>query len=339
MKLFDYFSSDLGIDLGTVNTLVYVKGRGIVVNEPTVVAVETGTNRIVATGAEAKSMIGRTPDAIRAIRPMRDGVIADFEIVNRLIKDFIKKAIGKKLFVKPRIVVGVPSCITEVEKRAVKEAAEQAGAREILLIEESMAAAIGANIPIEEPAGNMIVDIGGGTTEISVISLGGMVVTQAIRIAGDEFDQAIINYLRKKHSLIIGENTAELIKINIGTAYPEKEVKSMEIKGRDAIRGLPRTLSITSDEIRDAMKEPLNAIVEEIKKTLDKTPPELAGDIVDRGIVMTGGGSLLKGLTKLVSEETQVPAFLADNPLTSVVIGTAKYLELLDRKNSIYKNI
>lgn len=332
MNIFNYFSCDIGIDLGTVNTLVYVRGEGIVVNEPTVVAVETGTNRIIATGAEAKSMIGRTPDVIRAIRPMRDGVIADFEIVNKLIKDFIRKAIGKRMFVKPRIVIGVPSCITEVERRAVLESAEQANAREVRTIEESMAAAIGANIPIDEPAGHMIVDIGGGTTEISVISLGGMVVTNAIRIAGDEFDEAIINYLRKKHSLIIGENTAETIKIKIGNAYPTGEKQTLEIKGRDSIKGLPRTLVVDSDEIREAMKEPLNAIIEEIKKTLDQTPPELAGDIVDRGIVMTGGGSLLKGLDKLISESTLVPAFLADNPLTSVVIGTAKYLEILDQK-------
>ncbi len=338
MGIFDYFSCDLGIDLGTVNTLVYVRGEGIVVNEPTVVAVETGTNKVVATGAEAKMMIGRTPDNVRAIRPMRDGVIADFEIVNRLIKDFIKKAVGKRLFVKPRVVIGVPSCITEVERRAVKESAEQANARETFLIEESLAAAIGASIPINEPAGNMVIDIGGGTTEISVISLGGMVVSNAIRIAGDEFDEAIINYLKKKHSLVVGENTAELIKIKIGNAYPIEEKSSIEIKGRDAIKGLPRTLEIDSDEIREAMKEPLNSIIEEVKKTLDQTPPELAGDIVDRGIVMTGGGSLLKGLSHLISESTQVPVFLADNPLTSIVIGTAKYLEILD-KNNIFKNV
>ena len=338
MGLTDVFSCDVGIDLGTVNTLIYVKGKGIVVNEPTVVAVETGTNKIMAIGNEAKQMLGRTPKAIQAIRPMRDGVIADFDVMNRLIRDFIKKAIGRSTLVKPRVVVGVPTCITEVEKKAVRESIEQAGARDIHLIPESLAAAIGSNIPIDEPAGHMIVDIGGGTTEISVISLGGMVVTNAIRVAGDEIDQAIINYLKKKHNLVVGENTAEEIKIKVGSAFHGDEKLSFEIKGRDAIKGLPQTLLIDSDQIREAIKEPLYQIVEEIKKTLDQTPPELAGDIVDRGIVLAGGGSLLRGFDKLISEETKVPVFLAENPLTAIVMGTARFLESLD-KNKIYKTI
>ncbi len=338
MGMVDLFSCDVGIDLGTVNTLIYVKGRGIVVNEPTVVAIETGTNHIMAIGNEAKQMLGRTPKAIRAIKPMRDGVIADFDVVNKMIKDFIRKAIGRSTLVKPRVVVGIPTCITEVEKKAVRESIEQAGARDTHLIPESLAAAIGSNIPIDEPAGHMIVDIGGGTTEISVISLGGMVVTNAIRVAGDEFDEAIINYLKKKHNLVVGENTAEDIKIKVGSAFRGDEKLTYEIKGRDAIKGLPQTLIIDSDQIREAIKEPLNQIIEEIKKTLDQTPPELAGDIVDRGIVLAGGGSLLRGLDKLVSEETKVPVFLAENPLTAVVMGTAKFLDALD-KNKIYKTI
>ena len=328
-KLMGSFSNDIGIDLGTSNTLVYVRGRGIVLSEPSVVAVHCATKKVLAVGREAKRMLGRTPGEIIAIRPMKDGVISDFETVEKMIKYFFQKIHNRKMLIKPRVVIGIPSCITEVEKRAVRESAEQAGAREIYLIEESLAAAIGANIPIQEPAGNMVIDIGGGTSEISVISLGGMVITNAIRIGGDEFDEAIINHMKKIHNLVIGESTAEEVKITIGNVYPEKEVKSMEIRGRDSISGLPRILTIDSVEMREALQEPTNMVLEEIKKTLDKTPPELAADIVERGIVMTGGGSLLKGFTKLISKETGVPVILAENPLTCVVLGTGKFLEEL----------
>ena len=329
-KFSDMFSLDLGIDLGTANTLVHVRGRGIVLSEPSVVAVERGTKRVIAVGQEAKRMLGRTPGDIIAIRPLRDGVIADFETTEKMIKYFIEKVTPKTLFKpKPRVVIGVPSCITEVEKRAVKESAEQAGAKEIYLIEESMAAAIGANIPIHEPAGNMICDIGGGTTEISVISLGGMVISNAIRIGGDEFDEAIIKHVKLVHNLVIGEASAEEIKIKIGNAFPEREIKKMEIKGRDAISGLPKILEMDSLEIRDALQEPINLIIEEIKKTLDQTPPELAADIVERGIVLTGGGALLTGLSKLIASQTGVPVIIAENPLLCVALGAGKFLETL----------
>lgn len=332
-KFSEMFSLDLGIDLGTANTLVYVRGRGIVLSEPSVVAVERGTKRVIAVGQEAKRMLGRTPGDIIAIRPLRDGVIADFETTEKMIKFFIEKVMPKSLFKpKPRVVMGVPSCITEVEKRAVRESAEQAGAKEIYLIEESMAAAIGANIPINEPAGNMICDIGGGTTEISVISLGGMVISNAIRIGGDEFDEAIIKHIKLVHNLVIGESSAEEIKIRIGNAYPEREVKKIEIKGRDTISGLPKILEMDSFEIRDALQEPINIIVEEIKKTLDQTPPELAADIVERGIVLTGGGALLTGLSKLISSQTGVPVIIAENPLLCVALGAGRFLETILKK-------
>ncbi|HOF00585.1 MAG TPA: rod shape-determining protein [Spirochaetota bacterium] len=332
-KISEMFSLDLGIDLGTANTLVYVKGRGIVLSEPSVVAVERGTKRVIAVGQEAKRMLGRTPGDIIAIRPLRDGVIADFETTEKMIKFFIEKVMPKSLFKpKPRVVMGVPSCITEVEKRAVRESAEQAGSKEIYLIEESMASAIGANIPINEPAGNMICDIGGGTTEISVISLGGMVISNAIRIGGDEFDEAIIKHIKLVHNLVIGESSAEEIKIRIGNAYPEREVKKIEIKGRDTISGLPKILEMDSFEIRDALQEPINIIVEEIKKTLDQTPPELAADIVERGIVLTGGGALLTGLSKLISSQTGVPVIIAENPLLCVALGAGKFLETILKK-------
>ncbi len=331
-KISEMFSLDLGIDLGTANTLVHVRGKGIVLSEPSVVAVERGTKRVIAVGQEAKRMLGRTPGDIIAIRPLRDGVIADFETTEKMIKHFIEKVTPKGLFkAKPRIVIGVPSCITEVEKRAVRESAEQAGAKEIYLIEESMAAAIGANIPINEPAGNMICDIGGGTTEISVISLGGMVISNAIRIGGDEFDEAIIKHVKLVHNLIIGEATAEEVKIRIGNAYPERDVKKMEIRGRDAISGLPKILEMDSVEIREALQEPINLIIEEIKKTLDQTPPELAADIVERGIVLSGGGALLTGLSKLVCQQTGVPVIIAENPLLCVALGAGKFLEQLVR--------
>jgi len=328
-RLWGSFSNDIGIDLGTSNTLVLVRGRGIVLCEPSVVAVHSAAKKVLAVGQEAKRMLGRTPGEIIAIRPMKDGVISDFETVEKMIKYFFQKIQNRKTLVKPRVVIGVPSCITEVEKRAVRESAEQAGAREIYLIEESLAAAIGANIPIQEPAGNMVIDIGGGTSEISVISLGGMVITNAIRIGGDEFDEAIINHMKKIHNLVIGESTAEEVKITIGNVYPEKEIQTVEIRGRDSISGLPRILTLDSVEIREALQEPTNIVMEEIKKTLDQTPPELAADIVERGIVLTGGGSLLRGFAKLISKETGVPVILAENPLTCVVLGTGKFLEEL----------
>jgi len=327
-KFSDMFSLDLGIDLGTANTLIHVRGRGIVLSEPSVVAVERGTKKVIAVGQEAKKMLGKTHRDIIAIRPLRDGVIADFETTEKMIKYFIEKVSPKSLFsIKPRIVIGIPSCITEVERRAVKESAEQAGAKEIYLIEESMAAAIGANIPIHEPAGNMICDIGGGTTEISVISLGGMVISNAIRIGGDEFDEAILKHVKLVHNLIIGESTAEDVKIKIGNAYPEGEVKKIEIRGRDAISGLPKIQEVDSVEIREALQEPINIIIEEVKKTLDQTPPELAADIVERGIVLTGGGALLSGLPKLLSQQTGVPVIIAENPLLCVALGAGKFLE------------
>lgn len=328
-KVYGLFSNDMGIDLGTANTLVYVKGQGIVLSEPSVVAVQSSTGKVLAVGHEAKRMLGRTPGDIVAIRPMKDGVIADFETVEKMIRYFIQKVHKSTTLVKPRMVIGVPSGITEVEKRAVRESAEQAGAREIHLIEEALAAAIGASVPIHEPAGSMIVDIGGGTTEIAVISLGGMVIADSIRIGGDEFDEAIIRYLRTQYNLVVGERMAEDVKLTIGNAYAEKKTEVMELRGRDAISGLPRTLEIDSNEIRKALKEPIDAIMEAVKSTLERTPPELAADIVERGIVMTGGGSLLKGFDKFLSKETGVPVFRAENPLICVAIGTGKYLDEL----------
>ncbi len=338
-KMFEAFSADIGIDLGTCNTLVHVKGKGIVLSEPSVVAVERGTKRVVAVGTEAKRMLWKTPGDIIAIRPMRDGVIADFETTEKMIRFFISKVIQRRWLVKPRMVIGVPTCITEVEKRAVRESAEQAGAREVYLIEESMAAALGANIPILEPAGHMICDVGGGTTEISVISLGGIVVANAIRLGGDEFDEAIIKHVRNIHNLIIGDQTAENVKITIGNTSPEKTIEKMEIKGTDAITGLPRRLEMDSVEVREALKEPTYQVVEEIKKTLGETPPELAADIVERGIVMTGGGSLLKGFPKLVSKETGVPVILAENPLLCVATGAGMFLENLKDMGKRFYNV
>ncbi len=337
--VFDSFSTDIGIDLGTCNTLVHVKGKGIVLSEPSVVAVERGTKRVVAVGTEAKKMLWKTPGDIIAIRPMRDGVIADFETTEKMIRYFIAKVLPRRWLVKPRMVIGVPSCITEVEKRAVRESAEQAGAREVYLIDGSMAAALGANIPILEPAGHMICDVGGGTTEISVISLGGLVVSNSIRVGGDEFDEAIIKHVRNIHNLIIGEQTAENVKITIGNASPEKKIEKMEIKGTDAITGLPRRLEMDSVEVREALKEPTYQVIEEIKKTLGETPPELAADIVERGIVMAGGGSLLKGFPKLVAKETGVPVILAENPLLCVALGAGKFLENSKDMGKRYYNL
>jgi len=326
-SVFKAFSSDIGVDLGTCNTLIYIRGRGIVISEPSVVAVERGTKKVVAVGEEARRMLWRTPGDIIAIRPLRDGVIADLETTEKMIRYFISKVLNRRWFVRPRMVIGVPSCITEVERRAVEESAYKAGAREVRVIEESLAAAIGASIPIFEPAGHMIVDIGGGTSEISVISLGGMVVTNAIRLGGDEFDEAIMKHVRGVHNLIIGEGTAEELKKKIGNASPDKKIDRMEVKGTDAITGLPRRLEIDSVEVREALQEPITAIVEEIKRTLGQTPPELAADIVERGIVMTGGGSLLKGFDVLIANETGVPAFKAEDPLNCVALGAGMYFE------------
>ncbi|MGP1586873.1 MAG: rod shape-determining protein [Treponemataceae bacterium] len=329
MNFLDKFSTDIGIDLGTCNTLVYVRGKGIVVNEPSVVAVEKGTKRVVAVGAEAKRMLYKTPGDIQAIRPLADGVIADMDSTEKMIRYFTTKIMPKhKLFKSMRMKIGIPSCITEVEKRAVQEAALKAGAKEVQVIEESLAAAIGAQIPIHEPAGHMVCDIGGGTTEVSVISLGGMVVTNAIRLGGDEFDEAIIKHVRDVHQLKIGAQTAEKLKITIGNATPDKNIDKMEIKGNDAITGLPRELEIDSVEVREALKDPITQIVDEIKHTLGQTPPELAADIFTHGIVMTGGGSLLKGLSKLISKETGVPVIVVEKPLECVAIGAGQAFEL-----------
>lgn len=342
-SFFNAFSSDIGIDLGTCNTLVYIRGKGIVASEPSVVAVERGTKKVVAVGQEAKRMLWKTPGDIIAIRPLRDGVIADLETTEKMIRYFISRVLQRRWFVKPRMVIGVPSCITDVEKRAVIESAEKAGAREVRVIAESLAAAIGANIPIFEPAGHMVCDIGGGTSEISVISLGGMVVTNAIRLGGDKFDESIIKHVRNIHNLIIGEGTAEELKKRIGNATADKKIEKMEIKGTDAITGLPRRLEIDSVEVRDALQEPLTAIIEEVKRTLGQTPPELAADVVERGIVLTGGGSLLKGLDTLIANETGVPVFRAEDPMNCVALGAGMYFEFerkgLRQENAIYRNL
>lgn len=319
-------SNDIGIDLGTATTLVYVKGEGIVLREPSVVAVERGTSHVLAVGEEAKRMLGRTPGNIIAIRPMKDGVITDFEVTEAMLRHFIQKARHRRFQVRPRIVIAIPSGITEVEKRAVKESAERAGAREVFLIEEPIAAAIGVGLPIQEPVGNMIIDIGGGTTEIAVISLAGIVFSKSIRIGGDEMDEAVIEYMKKSYNLMIGERTAEDIKIKIGSAYPLEEEMTLEVKGRDLVAGLPKAVTITSEEIREALQEPLRAILEIAKISLERTPPELAADLIEHGIVMAGGGSLLRGMDKLISEETGLPVHIADDPLTAVAMGTGKVL-------------
>lgn len=329
MGIFSIFSRDMGIDLGTANTLVYVKGKGIVVREPSVVAIQNETKEVLAVGNEAKKMIGRTPGNIIAIRPMKDGVIADFDVTQSMLRHFIKKAYPKPSIFKPRVIVCVPSGVTEVEKRAVEEAAEQAGAKEAYLIEEPMAAAIGAELPVSEPRGSMVVDIGGGTSEVAIISLGGIVTSRSIRVGGDELDEAIVQYVKRQYNLLIGERTAEEVKISIGSAFPKTEESKMEVKGRDLVTGLPKTVEVSSEEVREAISEPVNNILEAIKFTLEKTPPELAADIMDRGLVLTGGGALLEGLDKRVKEETGMPVHIAENPLDCVVMGTGKALEEL----------
>ncbi|MGP1368381.1 MAG: rod shape-determining protein [Treponema sp.] len=343
MGFFDRFSTDIGIDLGTCNTLIYVKGKGIIINEPSVVAVEKGTKRIVAVGSEAKNMLEKTPSNIIAIRPLADGVIADIDSTERMIKYFISKITPRRQIIKStRIKIGIPSCITDVERRAVIEASLKAGAKEVEVIAESLAAAIGAKIPIHEPAGHMICDIGGGTTEVSVISLNGMVITSSIRIGGDKFNEALVKHVKSVHNLIIGQQTADRLKIQIGNAAPDKSIEKMELKGTDAITGLPRRLEIDSVEVREALKEPVKRIVEEIKSVIGQTPPELASDIVDRGIVMTGGGSMLKGLPKLISKETGVPVILVENPLECVALGAGEAFELfhdMSSEHSIYDSL
>jgi rod shape-determining protein MreB len=321
------FSNDIGIDLGTATTLTYVRGEGIVLCEPSVVAIYKNTGEVLAVGEEAKRMLGKTPGSIVAIRPMKDGVIADFDVTEEMMRYFIRQVHPRQVLVRPRIVIAVPSGITEVEKRAVKDSALRAGAREVIPVEEPIAAAIGVNLPIAEPQGSMIIDIGGGTTEIAVISLGGIVYARSIRVGGDEMDEAIIEHMKKQYNLMIGERTAEEIKIKIGSAWPLEEEMVIEVRGRDLITGLPKFIKITSEEVREALQAPLKEIIEATKVTLERTPPELAADLIERGIVLCGGGSLLKGLDKLISEETGLASFVADDPLTAVALGTGKILE------------
>jgi rod shape-determining protein MreB len=318
---------DLAVDLGTANTLVYARGKGVLLDEPSVVAMNSQTREILAVGAQAKDMIGRTPEGITAIRPLRDGVIADFDATEQMLRHFIAQVHRRRYFAKPRMVICVPSGVTPVEQRAVKEAGYQAGARKVYIIEEPMAAAIGAGLPVHQATGNMVVDVGGGTTEVAVISLGGLVTTLSVRTAGDELDQAIIAYLKKEHSLMLGERTAEQIKMSLGSAFPMVSELSGEIRGRDMVSGLPRSVQISSVEIREAIAEQLHAIVDAVRTTLDQTPPELAGDIMDRGIVLTGGGALLRGLDELLQHETGMPVYVADDPLSSVVLGSGKCVE------------
>ena len=331
--MYSLFSNDMGIDLGTANTLVFVKGQGVVLREPSIVALNDDTGRVLAVGNKAKNMVGRTPEKIRAVRPLRDGVIADFDVTEKMIRYFIDKVHKRRKFVSPRMVIGVPYGVTEVEKRAVMESADHAGAREIHIIEEPLAAAIGAGMPVYEPAGNMVVDIGGGTTEVAVISMGGMVVARSTRVGGDELDVAINNYLRETYNLMIGDRTSEEVKMEIGSAYESEENDKVEyeIKGRDLSSGLPKTLSISGAEIREALSAPMQAIVNSVKETLEETPPELSADITDRGIIVTGGGAKLKGIDKLLAKHTGLPVTITEDPLTCVVRGTGMYLEELRR--------
>ncbi len=325
------FSKDIGIDLGTANTLVYMRGKGIIIREPSVVAVDTKTDKVKCVGQEAKDVIGRTPGSIVTVRPLKDGVIADFDVTTSMLTEFIRKAIGKGFFSRPRVVICIPSGVTAVERRAVRDAAEQAGAKRVSIIEEPMAAAIGAGLPVAEPQGSMVVDIGGGTSEVAVISLGGIVASKSVRVGGDEFDASIINFIKKKYNLLIGERTAENIKIEIGSACPPEEGElSMEIKGRNLLNGLPENITITSDQIRGALEDPLSQVLDAIRLTLERTPPELSADIIDQGITLTGGGALLRGLDRLIHDETGMPVKIAENPLDCVATGTGLVLDNID---------
>ncbi|NDC39179.1 MAG: rod shape-determining protein [Proteobacteria bacterium] len=340
-SFFGLFSNDLAIDLGTANTLIYVKGLGIVCNEPSVVAVQndgSGRRKVVAVGAEAKSMLGRTPDSISAIRPLKDGVIADFDITEEMLRRLIRKVHNRRALVRPRIIICVPHGITEVEKRAVRESAESAGAREVYLIEEPMAAAIGAGLPITEACGSMILDIGGGTAEIAVISLKGIVYSQSIRVGGDKMDEAISNYIKRRYNVLVGERTAEQIKIAVGSALPTGENLSIEIRGRDLVQGVPRQLTVSEDEIREALIEPINQIIEMVRVALEKTPPELSADIIERGITLTGGAALLRNLDRIISRETGLPVVLVDDPLSAVVLGSGAVLDQLDVLKDVILN-
>ena len=332
-----WFSSDLAIDLGTATTLVYVRGKGITLSEPSVVAIDKQTNTVLAVGIEAKRMVGRTPGNIVAIRPIKEGVIADFSMTERMLHHFITKAHNRRAFVRPRCIIGVPSRITEVEQRAVRESAEQAGAREVYLIEEPVAAAIGAGLPITEPSGNMVVDIGGGTTDIAVISLGGIVCSESVKVAGDSMDDAILSYIKRRYNLLIGEHMAERVKIEVGSAYPMEQAKTMMVKGRDMISGIPRTVVVNDSEIREALEDPIHSIVNALRNALENTPPELAGDIIDKGVVITGGGSLLPGLATRFQEETNLPIITVEDPLTSVVYGVGKVLDEIELFRKVQK--
>lgn len=324
------FSKDIGIDLGTANTLVYMKGKGIVMREPSVVAVDTKSDTVRSVGREAKEVIGRTPGSIVAVRPLKDGVIADFDITAAMLQHFIKKVCGSSMFIRPRVIICIPSGVTEVERRAVREASIKAGARQVMVIEEPMAAAIGAGLPVSEPSGNMVVDIGGGTAEVAVISLGGIVASRSVRVGGDEFDQSIIAYIKRKYNLLIGDRTAEFIKMEIGSAFRMPEELTMDIKGRNLVDGLPKNIQIRSEEVREALAEPLERIVEAIKETLERTPPELAADIIDHGIMLTGGGALLRGVDQLIQSQTGIDVHIAESPLDCVADGTGKVLDNID---------
>ncbi len=328
--LLGLFSDDIGIDLGTANTLVYVRDRGIVLREPSVVAVQSGTKKVLKVGLEAKRMVGRTPGNIQAIRPMKQGVIADFEITEAMLRHFIRSVHNRKFWARPRVIIAVPSGITEVEKRAVKDSAMHAGARAVFLIEEPLAAAIGVGLPIQEPAGNLIVDIGGGTTEVALISLGQIVFCRSVRVGGDELDECIAQYMKRVYNLMIGERTAEDIKITIGSAYPLEQELTLEVKGRDLVAGLPKTITVTSEEIREALQDPISSIIEAIRFTLERCPPELSGDLIDRGLVIAGGGSMLRGIEKLMAEQTELPVHVAEDPLSAVAEGTGVVLNALN---------
>jgi len=326
-RIYDYFANDIAVDLGTANTLIYVKGKGIVASEPSVVAVNRDTGEIIAVGQEAKNMLGRTPANIVAIRPMKDGVIADYDVTEKMLRYFIAKAHNRKSLIKPRMIICIPSGVTQVEKRAVKDSAIQAGAREVFLIEEPMAAAIGAGLPIQEPSGNMVVDIGGGTTEVAIISLSGIVYANSVRVGGDEMDDCIVNYVKRNYNLLIGYSVAEDLKIKLGIAFPSNSSESMEIKGRDMVTGIPKTITIGEEEVREALKDAINKIVAAVCLALEKTPPDLSADIVDRGIVLTGGGALLRNLDKRLSHETGLPIIVSDDPLKAVVLGSGYVLD------------